>query len=368
MNNQIHIWKEIKLDKKILKRKLVVDHSYGEMLSAYAVGDLKNIAKLWGFKGISKLKKDALVEGLEKHILDHLEERFSIFNLDHFTVVSELTKGNNALKRFPVAANEMISLGLILEGNINDEMQIVMPSIISNRFIEFYNKYHENFTYNTIVKDYMELMIAMYGVVTEDFFVDAFYDFNEQGIEKDIIKSSIVYSANRTNNTTYSNGMLHYYRLAEFEAVHKDIMTKEDIDYKPITHDLLQEFIQNGNTIWSEHLDMFHEVMSKHFPDKPAVDLLDELLVMSAYNHGISDFIQLFSKKQNSNDMVGLKAFADTALTVYTNIPHWELKGNAPKDLSQYGKQQTVVKGEKIGRNDPCPCGSGKKYKKCCMN
>lgn len=28
-------------------------------------------------------------------------------------------------------------------------------------------------------------------------------------------------------------------------------------------------------------------------------------------------------------------------------------------------KQQTVVKGKKIGPNDPCPCGSGKKYKKC---
>ncbi|WP_428910049.1 SEC-C metal-binding domain-containing protein [Niallia sp. Krafla_26] len=26
------------------------------------------------------------------------------------------------------------------------------------------------------------------------------------------------------------------------------------------------------------------------------------------------------------------------------------------------------VKTEKVGRNDPCPCGSGKKYKKCCMN
>jgi uncharacterized protein YecA (UPF0149 family) len=23
-------------------------------------------------------------------------------------------------------------------------------------------------------------------------------------------------------------------------------------------------------------------------------------------------------------------------------------------------------KGKKVGRNDPCPCGSGKKYKKCC--
>ncbi|MBC8570593.1 preprotein translocase subunit SecA [Zongyangia hominis] len=29
-------------------------------------------------------------------------------------------------------------------------------------------------------------------------------------------------------------------------------------------------------------------------------------------------------------------------------------------------KKQPIKKGKKIGRNDPCPCGSGKKYKKCC--
>jgi preprotein translocase subunit SecA len=28
--------------------------------------------------------------------------------------------------------------------------------------------------------------------------------------------------------------------------------------------------------------------------------------------------------------------------------------------------QQPVIKGKKVGRNDPCTCGSGKKYKKCC--
>jgi preprotein translocase subunit SecA len=28
--------------------------------------------------------------------------------------------------------------------------------------------------------------------------------------------------------------------------------------------------------------------------------------------------------------------------------------------------QAQVIKGAKVGRNDPCPCGSGKKYKKCC--
>ena len=40
----------------------------------------------------------------------------------------------------------------------------------------------------------------------------------------------------------------------------------------------------------------------------------------------------------------------------------------APK-AEKTGKQETVVRNEpKIGRNDPCPCGSGKKYKNCCMN
>jgi preprotein translocase subunit SecA len=29
-------------------------------------------------------------------------------------------------------------------------------------------------------------------------------------------------------------------------------------------------------------------------------------------------------------------------------------------------KQAPQTSGPKVGRNDPCPCGSGKKYKKCC--
>ena len=38
--------------------------------------------------------------------------------------------------------------------------------------------------------------------------------------------------------------------------------------------------------------------------------------------------------------------------------------GGAPKEAGP--KKPVVNKGQKVGRNDPCPCGSGKKYKKCC--
>jgi preprotein translocase subunit SecA len=39
------------------------------------------------------------------------------------------------------------------------------------------------------------------------------------------------------------------------------------------------------------------------------------------------------------------------------------------KHVGLYPRERTqpvVRQGKKIGRNDPCPCGSGKKYKKCC--
>jgi preprotein translocase subunit SecA len=43
-----------------------------------------------------------------------------------------------------------------------------------------------------------------------------------------------------------------------------------------------------------------------------------------------------------------------------------ELEQARMAGAGEQGAVQQVVRGEKVGRNDPCPCGSGKKYKKCC--
>ena len=46
------------------------------------------------------------------------------------------------------------------------------------------------------------------------------------------------------------------------------------------------------------------------------------------------------------------------------SIKRWTLKGNSENEIKK--NEQRVVNESKIGRNDPCVCGSGKKYKKCC--
>ena len=50
-------------------------------------------------------------------------------------------------------------------------------------------------------------------------------------------------------------------------------------------------------------------------------------------------------------------------------LPQWDALLTPERRKELYKEQKsstTIVKGKKIGRNDPCPCGSGKKYKYCC--
>lgn len=51
------------------------------------------------------------------------------------------------------------------------------------------------------------------------------------------------------------------------------------------------------------------------------------------------------------------------------NLPQWDgiFSEEKRKEIEkEYKDSKTVRNEDKIGRNDPCPCGSGKKYKKCC--
>lgn len=53
---------------------------------------------------------------------------------------------------------------------------------------------------------------------------------------------------------------------------------------------------------------------------------------------------------------------------LYT-LSQWEgiFSEEKRKEISKAYRESKIVRNEnKIGRNDPCPCGSGKKYKKCC--
>ena len=71
----------------------------------------------------------------------------------------------------------------------------------------------------------------------------------------------------------------------------------------------------------------------------------------------------VFDKELLYKNMIDAKADWLYGLPQWDDIFDEETKKRLYREQKQSG---TIRKEKKIGRNDPCPCGSGKKYKKCC--
>jgi uncharacterized protein len=70
-----------------------------------------------------------------------------------------------------------------------------------------------------------------------------------------------------------------------------------------------------------------------------------------------------YDKEKLYYNMVGCKA------EWLYELPQWDSLISEERRKELYKEQKlsgTIKKDKKIGRNDPCPCGSGKKYKHCC--
>lgn len=68
-----------------------------------------------------------------------------------------------------------------------------------------------------------------------------------------------------------------------------------------------------------------------------------------------------------STDMTETQAENLQALTEAKAASIENVVGANEVPTFRFTKTRPVVRDYKIGRNDPCPCGSGLKYKKCCL-
>ena len=140
---------------------------------------------------------------------------------------------------------------------------------------------------------------------------------------------------------------------------------------------------------WSEYFLLEKEIYEKLLtePDAAVKGTVKELAEkygtdvfnMTGFLDGINDSLKVPNPIEEMEEDTVVSLDFDKAL-LYKNmidakadwlyeLPQWENIFTAEERRKLYKEQKasgTIVKGPKIGRNDPCPCGSGKKYKKCC--
>lgn len=132
------------------------------------------------------------------------------------------------------------------------------------------------------------------------------------------------------------------------KEIYEQLLENPDEEVKGTVKELAEKYGQEVLTMVG-FLDGIDESLKEQNP----IETMDEDTVVSL----------AFDKERLYKNMVAAKADWLYGLPQCKEI-------YSEEELKKFYKEQkestTVRKEKKIGRNDPCPCGSGKKYKKCC--
>ena len=180
----------------------------------------------------------------------------------------------------------------------------------------------------------------------------------------------------------------HFNKAVVGEALVKIIENSEDKREKFVMEyrSVLEVYIQNADDenfadtesiafIISDVVDLGYEELLPEIKQLTDLGIVD-LFITGSYRDMERDIVKpaigksknFFEKDifEKYNELGHLEAQAEDS------TPHSELFNvMSNREISNnnfpYHKPFTPVNKPKVGRNDPCPCGSGKKYKKCCM-
>ena len=132
------------------------------------------------------------------------------------------------------------------------------------------------------------------------------------------------------------------------KEIYEQLLENPDTEVKGTVKELAEKYGQDVMTM-TGFLDGINDSLVEPNP----IEEMEEDTVVSLR----------FDKEKLYKNMVDAKA------DWLYELPQWDKIFSKEKQKELYMEQKksgTIVKGPKIGRNDPCPCGSGKKYKKCC--
>lgn len=132
------------------------------------------------------------------------------------------------------------------------------------------------------------------------------------------------------------------------KEIYEQLLENPDEEVKGTVKELAEKYGQEVLTMVG-FLDGINESLKEPNP----IETMDEDTQVSL----------AFDKEKLYKNMVAAKA------DWLYELPQWK-EIYSEEELKKLYKEQkesgTIRKEKKIGRNDPCPCGSGKKYKKCC--
>lgn len=357
-----------KMEKKLSKR--VYSFVLNELISCLSKDEIYNIARNLGANKISGLNKEKLIEKLIEEYRGLVEKRLLVFDEERYKILKSYVD-SKGVKVFDDIDEEeadksvyFIQQGMLFP-TVKDGVSIfLMPEIVQELIRENNNiEYRRVIKTNTEILNVIRGMNKAYGILNSKDakeILERYLSIENCEVEDLIREAGYYYNEYREEGIFIINN-----EIDNFEELLENIYKEKDLSYAMIPKEELlnmleEEWLYNskaGKSFYKEFSNMFNV-------DKDMLIAMMEDLFFDVQENELKDSVdQMIELINIENEDAKFVAWNMMSKFV-KKIRLWKYKGSSTNDI----KSNLVSKKENksIGRNDPCPCGSRKKYKKCC--
>ena len=375
-----------KRKKQLMKREVPTRRTLKNALATMTRQELDDIRYNVGLSGTSSMNKAELIEKLVPAIVEFsrtwfvslLDEQYQAFrHLDAKKgISSEFRADESRLDYFQ-------SLGLMVCGAYKGELTWYMPKEIMEEFrqLDQNQAFRKAVELNNDVFRVAAGLLFYYGVMDYDRLFAKVRQHLEISTEdlsfSDFMKVMFNGSCWQRNVRT-SEHVAYYCTVMDpgkiLEAQDKIGVGFAKLSYGQVYDAGEEDYIEATN----EFKGLAQFFMAAYKMDVlRAAEVVGQITILLQNGGEMKDilaYIEKLGEPENEKDM---EALSPLLIGFHQSLRMWKLKGHTPTEIVT-GKldpeggeiisfEAARRKKAKVGRNDPCPCGSGKKYKNCCM-
>lgn len=356
--------------------------SLTDVFQYYSKDNLKGIAKIHGFTRYSQFNKKELAEWLKNHLLEtrYMREMLEKSGEEEFLLFEEAIEENGIS-----ISEELVEKSLLLcsYGGYNANVEFYqVPLDVQEKFRKIVTpEFRERKEKIMNFISWCDAVLYLYGVIPIQKFAEIYNIYENTNLTENELEEKIRVLIQDGEPYAVREGYFMYEDLEEHDSYRVLLKDQGDCEYY-LPKDR-EEFLGYGKYECQqpdENVQFFMDYLQHAIH----MELPHALMVYYQVQDAIRDNAEDLELIQIMDDwgceitsQSKMKKIMDLLRRLGGCIRKWEYRGHTPNELKKTqmknrqksggnGKIIPFASAKKIYPNDPCPCGSGKKYKHCC--
>ncbi|WP_077613251.1 plasmid pRiA4b ORF-3 family protein [Clostridium sp. Marseille-P2415] len=344
-----------------------------DIYGCYDKSSVIEIAKRHGLSGISKLKKEELAERTIAHILDKkvMRHYFLCARDSEIKLFEQVAAGDFKVPSFESEEMDFLYAGGYVTAGLNnhfmaaEEIIKAYEELNTPEFIEERGRLSK-------IGDYLCAANSLYAVTPPSVLLETFNKYEDKKLTVDELLHAHELLLPYRCMVAYIDGNFVDAALAEQKSFEELLRMQKKVPYYIPTQLEIRFMADNAGFLMTDELSQLSRFLTGELnvPDEMIPYILRQIQAEISLGGQLQEVMADF-------EAAGIIFESDEQIEKFTSIitdvwNHTRMvlnRGHKPYEMVMKGLEEVSAQRkniQKIYPNDPCPCGSGKKYKKCC--